>query len=78
MENKKVQKCSRNSKMDKNKCPKIEKGEYFLENPLKNSRSEHFGLGHRKNNAKFVTINFFNFLENRFRNFFCYHINGKK
>ena len=42
-------------------CPKIEKGKYFLENTLKISTCEHYGLTHRKNNAKFCDANFFTF-----------------
>jgi hypothetical protein len=45
-------------------CPKIEKGEILGKNTFKNCHSEHYGLSHRKNNAKFVMTNFLYILRN--------------
>jgi len=44
---------------------------------LKFRHSEHYGLSHQKNNYKIMMTNFNTFLEKEFRDFFCYHINGK-
>jgi hypothetical protein len=60
------------------KCPKMGNGNTFAKIPSKTSIPYPNALVHRKNDYDFVTTIFYTFLQNRFRNFFCYHINGKK
>jgi hypothetical protein len=67
---------SKNQKWTK-KMSNFQKRKYFMKKVLKIRHSEHYGLSHQKNNYKIMMTNFNTFLEKEFRDFFCYHINGK-
>jgi hypothetical protein len=72
-----VKSVSKNQKRTK-KMSNFQNRRPFMKNTFKFPPSHHYGLVNKNNNYKSMMTVFNTFLGKRFRDFFFYHINGKK